>query len=97
MDVYPITSLLEQDLYKFSMGQAVLHWFPKTNVKVEFKERDGVSLGFLKPQLDEALDYLCTLHFRKEEVDYLRSIRWLSSDYIDYLERFYLKRDQIHT
>ena len=55
MDLYPITSLLEQDLYKFSMGQAVLHWFPKTNVKVEFKERDGISLGFLKPQLDEAL------------------------------------------
>ena len=97
MDLYPITSLLEQDLYKFSMGQAVLHWFPKTNVKVEFKERDGVSLGYLKPQLDEALDYLCTLHFRTEELDYLRNIRWLSSDYIDYLERFYLKRDQIHT
>ena len=92
-----INSLLETDLYKFSMGQAVLHWFPRTEVTVEFKCRSDVKLGFLKPQLDEQLDHLCSLRFQPDELDYLRGIRWLSADYIDYLERFYLKRDQIHT
>jgi len=43
MQMHPIQSLLETDLYKFSMQQAVLHNFPKTTVKVEFKERDGLS------------------------------------------------------
>lgn len=92
-----IKSLLEQDLYKFSMGQAVLHNFPKTVVKAELKVRSDAKLGSLKEKVDWELDELCKLRFKKDELDYLRSIRWLSSDYVDYLERFYLKRDQVHT
>lgn len=90
-----ITSLLEQDLYKFSMGQAILHNFPKTNVKVEFKCRSAVNIGYLKDQVNEQLDYLCDLKFQKDELDYLRSIYFLSSDYVDYLKNFKLDRDQI--
>lgn len=93
----PIVSLCDTDLYKFSMGQAILHNFPRATARFDFKCRDNVKLGYLKKQLDEELDFLCELRFKKDELDYLRSIPWLSSDYIDYLERFYLKRDQIHT
>ena len=34
-----ITSLLEQDFYKFTMGQLVLHQLPTVNVRVEFRLR----------------------------------------------------------
>jgi nicotinate phosphoribosyltransferase len=94
---HPINSLLETDAYKFSMNQVVLHWFPKTTVKVEFKCRSDVKLGYLKDQVDRELDYICRLRFTEDELAYLKTIPWLSSDYIDYLERFYLKRDQIKT
>lgn len=92
-----ITSLLEQDLYKFSMTKAILHWFPGSTARFDFKCRSDAKLGHLKPEIDRQLDSLCELRFTRDELDYLQSIPWLSGDYIDYLERFYLKRDQIHT
>ncbi len=97
MNNHPINSLLETDLYKYSMGQAVLHWFPRTSVKVEFKCRSDADLAVLKPRIDEELDWLCSLRYRKDEIDYIRSIPWFTGDFADYLERFYLKRDQIAT
>jgi len=94
---HPITSLLENDLYKFSMTQAILHWFPRNICRFDWKCRGNEKLGYLKPVIDEELDYICSLRFTDDELQYLSSIKWLKSDYIDYLERFYLKRDQIHT
>lgn len=94
---YVIKSLLETDMYKLSMQQAVLHNFPKTHVKVEFKCRSNVSLGYLKPAVDKELDHLCQLRFTKDELNYLRTIRYLSSDYIDYLKMFQLDREHIKT
>lgn len=93
----PIFSLLENDLYKYSMGQFVLHRFPRCDVRVQFTNRDGYPLGFLKPVLNKWLDELCKVRYDDGEIDYLRTkIPWLSSDFIDYLRRFYLFRDQIH-
>lgn len=92
-----IDSLLSTDMYKLSMQQAVLHNFPKTNVKVEFKCRSNVKLGYLKPALDKELDHLCSLRFTKDELNYLRSIYYLSSDYVDYLKMFQLDREHIKT
>lgn len=92
-----IISLLEQDLYKFSMGQAVLHNFPRTIVTVEFKCRSNVNIAHLKDEVDKQLDYLCSLRFTEEELKYLSNIRYLSSDYIDYLRMLQLNRKYINT
>ena len=92
-----INSLLETDMYKISMQQAVLHNFPKTHVKVEFKCRSNVKLGYLKEAVDKELDYLCNLRFKKDELAFLRSIYYLSSDYVDYLKMFQLDREHIKT
>jgi len=94
---HPIKNLLTQDFYKFSMGQCILHNFPRDTAKFEWHCRNNEKLGFLKEAVDNELNYICSLRFTKDELDYLRSIPWLTADYIDYLERFYLKRDQIHT
>jgi nicotinate phosphoribosyltransferase len=75
------------------MMQVAFHKFPAVNVKYEFVNRLGdVKLGFLKQDLETRLDFLCETSMRKDELEFLRRIRFLSSDFIDYLEDFKLKR-----
>ena len=42
--------------------------------------------------LNEQLDHLCALKFKDDELQYLRSFRFIKSDFVDYLELFQLKR-----
>ena len=92
-----ISSLLEQDFYKFTMGQMVLHQLPTVNVKVEFRLRTtGVDLTPYIGRINEELDHLCTLRFTDDEIAYLRGIRFLAPDFCDYLRRLWLYRDQVH-
>ena len=93
----PVNSLLENDLYKYSMGQFVLHRYPTCKVRIDFKCRSNAKIGYLKPLIDHCLDHLCTLRYSDDEISYLRKISWLSEDFVDYLRRFYLFREQIHT
>jgi len=94
-----IHSLLDTDLYKFTMLQVVLHKFPQTHSVYHFRCRnleDTVyPLTDILPELDE--DHLCTLKFKDDELQYLRSFRFIKSDFVDYLELFQLKRRFIKT
>lgn len=91
-----ITSLLDTDLYKFTMMQVVLHHFPGAEVEYRFRCRTpGVALAPLLPQIDEQLDALCSLQFRPDELAYLRGLRFIKSDFVDFLELFRLRRDRI--
>ena len=94
-----ITSLLDNDLYKFTMLQAMLHQFPQTHGVYRFRCRNyqetAYPLADIKPALEEQLDHLCELGFEADELSYLRSLRFLKSDFIDYLELFKLKRRHI--
>ncbi|MCU4482380.1 nicotinate phosphoribosyltransferase [Acinetobacter ursingii] len=96
-----IHSLLDTDLYKFTMLQVVLHKFPQTHSVYHFRCRnleDTVyPLTDILPELDEQLDHLCTLKFKDDELQYLRSFRFIKSDFVDYLELFQLKRRFIKT
>jgi nicotinate phosphoribosyltransferase len=91
-----ITSLLDTDLYKFTMMQVVLHHFPAAQVEYKFKCRNpGVDLRPILPQLQEELDQLCSLRFRDSELRYLRQWRWLKSDFVDFLGLFQMNRQWI--
>ncbi|MBF0658868.1 nicotinate phosphoribosyltransferase [Psychrobacter sp. NG25] len=91
-----ITSLLDNDLYKFTMLQAMLHQFPQTHGVYRFRCRNNEDtvypLADIKEQLERQLDSLCELRFLEDELDYLRSLRFMRSDFVDYLELFKLKR-----
>ena len=91
-----ITSLLDNDLYKFTMLQAMLHQFPQTHGVYRFRCRNNhetaFPLGEIKQALEQQLDYLCQLKFTQDELDYLRGLRFIKSDFVDYLELFSLKR-----
>lgn len=95
MNTQPIVrSLLENDLYKFTMWQALLHSHPGAQAEYAFVCRNITEfpLAELKPEIDAELDHLCSLEFRQDELDYLRSLRFMKSDFIDYLTVFRFQR-----
>ena len=91
-----IHSLLDTDLYKFTMLQVVLHKFPQTHSVYHFRCRNLEDTVYplveILDELNEQLDLLCTLNFKEDELQYLRSLRFIKSDFVDYLELFQLKR-----
>ena len=91
-----IQSLLDTDLYKFTMLQVVLHKFPQTHSVYQFRCRNledtAYPLTDILDELDEQLDHLCQLKFKEDELQYLRNLRFIKSDFVDYLELFQLKR-----
>ena len=91
-----IDSLLDTDLYKFTMMQVVLHQFPGAHVEYRFKCRNpGVNLAVHAAEIREEIRALCTLRFRDEELAYLRSLRFIKSDFVDFLGLFQLNEKNI--
>lgn len=82
-----ITSLLETDLYKFSMGQAIYHQFPGYTTTWTFKCRNK-DVHFTTEMVEEIRDQIrryCELKFTEEELQYLSKIRWFKQSYVDFL------------
>jgi nicotinate phosphoribosyltransferase len=81
-----IQSLLDTDLYKFTMMQVVLHQFPGAQVEYKFKCRNpGVNLAQHVAEIREEIRSLCSLQFKDAELAYLRSMRFIKSDFVDFL------------
>ncbi|MDO4466141.1 MAG: nicotinate phosphoribosyltransferase [Bacillota bacterium] len=82
-----ITSLLETDLYKFSMGQAIYHQFSDYKTTWSFKCRNK-DVFFTEEMVQEIRDQIkmyCNLKFEEDELQYLDSIRWIKGSYVDFL------------
>lgn len=82
-----ITSLLEIDMYKLSMGQAIYHQFSNYLTQWSFKCRN-TNVHFTKEMVQEIKDQIeayCSLSFEEEDLKYLSKIKWLKRDYIDFL------------
>lgn len=91
-----IDSLLDTDLYKFTMQQCVLHQFPGAQVQYRFKCRTpNINLRPFLDEINAEIDHLCELHFTDEELAYLGGLRFIKSDYVDFLSLFHLKRNYI--
>jgi len=92
-----IQSLLDTDLYKFTMMQVVLHHFPGARVEYRFKCRNpGIDLAQFAGQIREEVRHLCSLEFRDAELAYLRSMRFIKSDFVDFLGLFRLNEKYIN-
>ena len=91
-----ITSLLDTDLYKFTMMQVVLHQFPGAQVEYRFRCRNpGVELAPYVEEIRNEIKSLCSLHFKEDELLYLRSLRFIKSDFVDFLGLFRLNEKYI--
>mgnify|MGYP002625621459 CR=1 FL=1 len=94
-----IVSLLDTDLYKFNMDQVIFHKHTNLTGEYRFKCRNE-GIVFTREMLDEIneqIDYLCLLGFRKDELDYLRSIRFIKDDYVEFLRLWHPLRDYVYT
>ncbi len=93
-----IESLLDTDLYKFTMWQAILHRHPQNEAEYTFACRNQTAypLAALVGELNEQLDHLCSLRVTPAEQTYLRGLRFMRSDFIDYLRIFSFQREFIH-
>ena len=89
-----VRSLLENDLYKFTMWQSLLHSNPGAHAEYRFVCRNtpAFPLAELKAEVDDELDCLCTLYFTQDELDYLSSLRFIKSDFVDFLTLFRFQR-----
>lgn len=94
-----IISLLDTDLYKFNMNQVIFHYHTNLVGEYVFKCRNE-DVKFTKEMLDEIneqIDHLCTLRFKEKELNYLRSIRYLKNDYIEFLRLWHPLRNYVTT
>ncbi len=87
-----IQSLLDTDIYKFSMMQAVLHQFPGAEVEYRFRCRSKqVDLRPIRAELEREIEQLCGLTLDPEELNFLSSLRYLKRDFIEFLRLFRLQ------
>ncbi len=84
-----INSLLSNDLYKFSMGQAIFHQHNGKRTHWAFKCRNK-EVHFTEEMVNEIkrqIELYSELRFTEEELNYLRdNYIWIHQDYLDYLK-----------
>lgn len=82
-----VVSLLDTDLYKFNMNQVMFHKHTNLNGTYIFKCRNQgvVFTPEMVEEINAQIDHLCTLRFSDEELDYLNSLRFIKSDYVEFL------------
>ena len=92
-----VVSLLDTDLYKFNMDQVIFHKHTDLCGQYYFKcrNKDVVFTPEMEAEINAQIDHLCTLRFSGEELDYLRSIRFIKNDYVEFLRLWRPIRDYV--
>lgn len=92
-----VTSLLGTDLYKFTMLQPMLHSMPANQAEYRFVCRNEAAypLSEIRDEVERQIEHLCTLRFSEEELQYLGGLRYMKSDFIDFLRIFRLQQRYI--
>lgn len=82
-----INSLLETDMYKFSMGQTIFHQFTsyKTTWTFKCRNKDVHFTDEMVEEIKEQVQAFCQLRFAEEELEYLDNITWIKGTYVDFL------------
>lgn len=93
-----ITSLLDTDFYKFTMGQVIMHQYPSFQVTWTFKcrNKDVYFTDEMIDEIKEQLKHYCTLSFKNDELDFLRKIDFLKGNYIDFLSVYHPRFDHFY-
>ena len=90
-----ISSILDTDLYKFTMMQCVFHNFPMLEVEYAFSCRNKIDLVHIKNLLVEQISLLENLKLSLSEKKYLESLGFFQFDFLDYLESFCFNKDLV--
>ena len=93
-----ITSLLETDAYKFSMGNVIFKNFNNFTTNWTFKCRntDVIFTDEMVQEIKDQFDYYCTLRFTDEELNWLKTnMSWISEGYINFLKFWHPVRSDV--
>ena len=82
-----IVSLLETDMYKMSMGQAIYHQFSdyKTTWSFKCRNKDVHFTDEMVAEIKRQIQLYCNLRFTEDELEYLNHIKWIKGSYVDFL------------
>ena len=82
-----IVSLLETDMYKMSMGQAIYHQFSdyKTTWSFKCRNKDVHFTDEMVAEIKRQIRLYCNLRFTEDELEYLNNIKWIKGSYVDFL------------
>ena len=91
-----IQSLLDTDLYKLTMMQAVLHHFPAAQAEYRFICRSGdADLRPYAHAIHSEIEQLAALRLGEAEAGWLATLPMLTDDFISHLARFRFDPRQI--
>ncbi|QIM52729.1 hypothetical protein G9Q37_11520 [Hydrogenophaga crocea] len=92
-----VTSLLGTDLYKFTMLQPLLHSMPANQAEYRFvcRNQPAYPLSELRDEVQRQIEHLCSLRFSEDELAYLGGLRYIKSDFVDFLRIFHLQQRYI--
>ena len=79
-----INSLLENDMYKFSMGQCIYHQFSayKTTWTFKCRNTDVLFTAEMVEEIKAQIRAYCDLRFTEEELNYLENVKWINHVHI---------------
>ncbi len=78
------------------MMQVVLHQFPAAQVQYRYKCRTpNINLVPYIDEISDELDHFCELYFTEDELSYLSKLRFIKSDFVDFLRLFHVSRKWI--
>ena len=83
-----LQGLLDTDLYKLSMMQAVLHNYPNVEVEWEFRCRNGEDLRPYLGEMQRQLQQLSTMSLTDDELRFLEGISFMKPDFLRFLGLF---------
>jgi nicotinate phosphoribosyltransferase len=91
-----IKSFFDNDLYKFTMQQAVLHYYPQATAEYRFKNRGRHKFdrGFLT-RLQEQIDNMGALEPDHRELVFLSNLHFIKPWYLNYLKMYRFKCSQV--
>lgn len=93
-----IKTLLDNDLYKFTMLQTFLHYEEKTLSKYEFRCRtQNIDFSPIFDEINDQIDSLCSLRFTEDELEYLSTLPFIREPFIKFLRAFKFNRKFITT
>lgn len=92
-----IESLLDTDLYKLTMLQAMVARVPNVDAVYRFRCRNATAfpLAELASEVKRELEALCALRFTSDELAYLGGLRYVAPGFVDYLEGYQLRERHI--
>lgn len=92
----PITSLLDTDLYKLTMQQAVLEHYPDAQVTYQFINRGKHRFSeILVEKIFFAIKTMKEIRLSQEEKEYLAGLSFFKPQYLEYLANYRFDPSQI--